>query len=135
MRLIGAGVTLGAFTLNRENARVLYPIVVAITPRVNKLNFEAPILESPDQIHAVLRVLGYTAACLAIACLGIALTFVSSALRSPLFGLSNKNTGAIKSAGIAQATRSHRHEPPTSGSTTGIVKSGGKNAPIIMPLV
>jgi hypothetical protein len=41
----------------------------------------------PRRSRAVLgRIAAFAAACLAIACLGIALTFVSSALRSPLFG-------------------------------------------------
>jgi ABC-type transport system involved in multi-copper enzyme maturation permease subunit len=53
--------------LARYAAKVLYPIVVALTPRVNKLNFEAPVLESPDQIRAILLVLGYSALCLLIA--------------------------------------------------------------------
>ncbi|MBW3625633.1 MAG: ABC transporter permease [Armatimonadetes bacterium] len=48
-------------------ARILYPIVSVITPRVNKLNFDAPILESPDQLQAIIMVLGYSGICLIIA--------------------------------------------------------------------
>ena len=42
---------------------------------------------------------------------------------SRLSGSTEKNTGAISSAGTAQATRSSRQLPPTSGSTTGMVKT------------
>ena len=51
----------------RAAARILYPVVAVVTPRVNKLNFEAPVLESPDQVHAILAVLGYTLVCLLLA--------------------------------------------------------------------
>lgn len=48
----------------RGIAGLLYPVVSTITPRVNKLNFDAPIFESPDQMQAILMVLGYSAVCL-----------------------------------------------------------------------
>ncbi len=53
----------------RFTAKILYPVVKVITPRVNKLNFEAPILESPDQLNAALMVALYTAVCVALACI------------------------------------------------------------------
>src|SRR3984893_5753838 len=54
--------------------------------------------------------------------------------RESVFGLNKKNTGAIKSAGPAQAMRSRRQLPPTKGSTTGMVKTVANIAPISMPL-
>lgn len=51
----------------RGIAGVLYPVVSILTPRVNRLNFDAPIFESPDQMQAVFMVLGYAAACLVVA--------------------------------------------------------------------
>jgi hypothetical protein len=59
----------GINALARYAAKVLYPVIVTLTPRVNKLNFEAPVLESPDQIRAIVMVLGYSAICLLIATL------------------------------------------------------------------
>ena len=50
------------------------------------------------------------------------------------FGLNKKNAGAISSAGTAQAMRSRRQLPPTSGKTTGMVKTVANIAPISMPL-
>src|SRR5579862_466054 len=54
--------------------------------------------------------------------------------RESVFGLNKKNAGAISSAGTAQATRSRRQLPPTSGKTTGMVKTVANIAPISMPL-
>src|SRR5580692_11313073 len=54
--------------------------------------------------------------------------------RESVFGLNTKNSGAISSAGTAQAMRSRRQLPPTNGSMTGMVKTVANIAPISMPL-
>jgi ABC-type transport system involved in multi-copper enzyme maturation permease subunit len=55
----------GANNFLRFIARILYPIVSVLTPRVNKLDFiPRGILESTDTSQAILQVLGYSAVCI-----------------------------------------------------------------------
>jgi ABC-type transport system involved in multi-copper enzyme maturation permease subunit len=57
----------GLNTILRAVAQAVYAAIPYVTPRVNRLNFEAPVLEVGGQAGAVASVLLYSAVCIAIA--------------------------------------------------------------------